>query len=917
MNPSSPFAVVVNDDSTQLKLLSGLLRKSGLEPLAFTRAEDALMALTSCADVPSLIVTDLYMPGIDGWQFCRLLRSPEYAAFNQVPILVVSATFSGDQSSRIAADLRAEAFLPSPVDGGRFCEQVRAILNGEQVRHPLRILIVDDSAEFCKMLMDAFENHGYHAAMALTAKEATEAFAKTAYDVAVLDYHLPDQLGDALLVEFRAMRPDCVCLMVTGDTEPALALDWMKKGAAAYLQKPFRPDYIIELCARARRERALLRVQDLLELRTRELRQSEEQFREVLENSQDASYKRNLQTNTYNYLSPVFARISGYTPDEIKSLSLEAILELIHPNDLAETKRLIAESISGAHGKAYRIEYRFKHKDGHYCWFEDLFSVMRNPKGQPLALIGSVSDITDRKQAEEALRDSRELFSLFIRHSPIYAYIKDVTSTESRVIQASDNFKQMIGVAGLDIQGKTMSELFPSEFAARMTADDWAVVEKGDLLKLDEDYDGRNYTTIKYPIVQRGKTLLAGYTIDITERKQLEAEQKKLEFQNRQLQKSESLGRMAGAIAHHFNNQLQAVMMNLQMALNDLPSDLGSVANLTEAMQSAHKAAELSSLMLTYLGQTAAKREPLDVAETCQSHLPMLRLVMPQSVVLETDLPSKGPVIFANANQIRQILTSLLTNAWEAMGQARGFIRLTVKTVHATDIPAVNRFPIDCKFQDSDHACIEVADGGCGIAEQDIEKIFDPFFSTKFIGRGLGLSVVLGIVRAHNGCVTVESQPGNGSVFRIFLPVSAEAIPQKPVPLAQAPQTAGSGTVLVVDDDPILRKAVMLALKRSGFTVFEAQDGIQALEVFKQHQYEIGCVLCDLTMPRMNGWATLTALRKLAPDIPVILASGYGEDQVMAGDHSELPQAFLSKPYELPILRDAIVRVIRNPKALA
>ena len=123
--------------------------------------------------------------------------------------------------------------------------------------------------------------------------------------------------------------------------------------------------------------------------------------------------------------------------------------------------------------------------------------------------------------------------------------------------------------------------------------------------------------------------------------------------------------------------------------------------------------------------------------------------------------------------------------------------------------------------------------------------------------------------------------------------------------------------MLVVDDEPPLRKAVLLALKRSGFTVFEAQDGVQALEVFKLRRHEIGCVLCDLSMPRMNGWATLTALRKLAPDIPVILASGYGEEQVMAGDHPELPQAFLSKPYELPILRDAIFRVIRNPKQLA
>jgi two-component system, cell cycle sensor histidine kinase and response regulator CckA len=520
------------------------------------------------------------------------------------------------------------------------------------------------------------------------------------------------------------------------------------------------------------------------------LRKSEEQFREVLENSLDASYKRNLQTDTYDYLSPVFARISGYAPEEMKSLSFEAVLNFIHPDDLSETKRVVAESMYGAPGKAYQIDYRFKHKEGQYRWFEDLFTVMRDAQGHPLARIGSVSDITERKRVE--------------------------------------------------------------------------------------------------------------------------AEKEKLELQNRQLQKAESLGRMAGAIAHHFNNQLQVVMMNLQMAMQTLPRNAEPVENLTEAMQSARKAAGVSTQMLTYLGQTAAKYEPLDLCEVCQHHLPMLRTVMPQGVTLKTELDSHGPVVNANANQIQQILTNLLTNAWEAMGETQGVIRLIVKTVQAADIPSVNRFPIDCQAQDQPYACLEVADAGCGIANKDIEKLFDPFFSTKFTGRGLGLSVILGIVRAHDGCVTVESQPGHGSVFGVFLPLTTKAIPQKPIQVAQGPKAAGCGTVLVVDDEPYLRKAVTLVLKRSGFTVYEAKDGVEAVEVFQQHRDEIGCVLCDLTMPRMDGWETLTALRKLAPDIPVILSSGYSEAQAMAGEHPELPQAFLSKPYEWTALKDVIVRVMGN-----
>ena len=401
---------------------------------------------------------------------------------------------------------------------------------------------------------------------------------------------------------------------------------------------------------------------------------------------------------------------------------------------------------------------------------------------------------------------------------------------------------------------------------------------------------------------------------DLTERKQAEEERKNFDAQNRQLQKSESLSRMAGAIAHHFNNQLQAVMMSLEMAMQNQSPNAAPVENLSEAMHSARKAAEVSSLMLTYLGKTAAKRQPLDLCEACRRQLPMLHASMPQSVALETDFLISGLAIHANESQVQQVLTNLVTNAWEASGEGQGTIRLTVKKVSATVIPVTHRFPIDGKLQAADYACLEVADTGCGIAPADMDKLFDPFFSNKFTGRGLGLAVVLGIVRAHGGAITVESQPDRGSIFRVFFPLTAEAVALKPVQAARPLQTAESVTVLVVEDEPSVRKMVALALKRSGFTVFTAEDGVQAVEMFQQHRDEIDCVLCDLTMPRMNGWETLAALRKLSPGIPVILASGYSKDQVMANDQPEQPQEFLGKPYELKTLNDAIARVMMNKR---
>ncbi len=263
--------------------------------------------------------------------------------------------------------------------------------------------------------------------------------------------------------------------------------------------------------------------------------------------------------------------------------------------------------------------------------------------------------------------------------------------------------------------------------------------------------------------------------LECAHRLRTEAEKTELEAQNRQLQKAESLGRMAGAIAHHFNNQLQAVTGNLEMALDELPRSDGLAELLNEAMAAARRAADVSGLMLTYLGQTAASRKLLDLSELCRRNLPMLRAALPADVILKAGPSAPGPAIFADETQIRQVLTNLISNAREAIAAGEKTIHLNVKRVCAADIPDSPRFPVGWLPKDGDYACLEVSDTGCGIPEPDIERIFDPFFTRKFTGRGLGLPVALGIVRTHGGVVTVESGPGRGSIFRVFLPLVTDA----------------------------------------------------------------------------------------------------------------------------------------------
>ena len=403
-----------------------------------------------------------------------------------------------------------------------------------------------------------------------------------------------------------------------------------------------------------------------------------------------------------------------------------------------------------------------------------------------------------------------------------------------------------------------------------------------------------------------------GHCLDITERKEAEKKNAKLEADNRQLQKAESLGRMAGAIAHHFNNKLGAVIGNLEMAIDDLAGDSETVKILTNAIQAAHMAAEVSGLMLTCLGQTVGTQTALDLAETCRQSLPLLQATSTHNLSIKVNLPGPGLMIQANVSQIQQVLTNLFTNAREATEQNQGDIELIVKAVSPTDIPGAWRYPIDWRPAATNYGCLEVRDTGCGIAEIDVDTLFDPFFSRKPNGRGLGLSVVLGIVKAHGGAVTVASEVGRGSTFRVFLPVSPGVVPGL-LDIATEPSAReNGGTVLLIDDEEMIREMAAAMLMRMGFKVLMAKDGIEALQIFKKNPHEVGIVLSDLGMPRMDGWETLLALRKIRPDIPVVLASGHDESKVLVGDHPELPQVFLHKPYKKAELRAALAKAMAS-----
>jgi CheY-like chemotaxis protein len=462
--------------------------------------------------------------------------------------------------------------------------------------------------------------------------------------------------------------------------------------------------------------------------------------------------------------------------------------------------------------------------------------------------------------------------------------------------------------AATDLPGRRLLSVAPHFLGTDLLAAWIAAIESGQPARMDD---------IPCPCVRPGcarrfdvRASRAGKALsvtwrDVTDRHQAAVEREARAARDLQVQKADGLNRMAGAIAHLYNNLLGALLSNLELLQEGLPEDIPARQELSAAMAAADRAAKLSATLLTYVGQTPGRMDPMDLSQACRMILPGIQARMPAAVRIDLELPEAGPQVRANTEQLEQAVTQLVTNAAEAVGDGGGTVRLRVAEC-GPEAAGPHRAPSVWQPEARRYACIEVADEGAGIAEADIEKVFDPFFTTKFTGRGLGLSTVAGIARGHGGGVTVESRPGHGSRFRLLLPLSEEAPPR---PAAQeAPAVEEGGVVLLVDDEPAFRISTRAVLRRLGYTVVEAGDGVEALEAYRAHPAGIRCLVSDVSMPRMDGWETLAEIRKLAPGLPAVLISGYDQAEVMSGEHAEWPDVYLAKPFRMAELRDALLR---------
>jgi len=526
-----------------------------------------------------------------------------------------------------------------------------------------------------------------------------------------------------------------------------------------------------------------------------------------------------------------------------------------------------------------------------------------------------------RKQTESIRSEGAQAASMVERYEQLFQYANDIVYTHNLEGKLTS-----LNKAGERITGYTQAEALSFDFGQMVVPEQQSFFHAWLKAALDGTSssihewdimakDGRR-VTLELDIRllhQNGRPVeFEGIARDVTERKRQEASRLAVERKLLDIQKMESLGLMAGGIAHDFNNLLTAIMGNNSLAAMEISEKSPARNYLNNIEKASMRAAELCKQMLAYSGRGRFQMRRIDLNGLLREMRNVLQLSINTKTVLELDLAENLPAVDADSAQMRQMVLNLVINASEAVGDRTGIIRIkTGETAVDKSIQSeTHLFP---ELRLGEYVFIEVADNGSGMSRETQTRIFDPFYSTKFTGRGLGLAAVLGIVRGHNGAVHVKSDPGNGSTFTILIPAltvpAQEVEEKKPVPA----EWMGKGTILVVDDEEVVSTVACRLLESYGFKIWRAADGIEGVDVFRAHAADIDAVLLDYIMPRMNGEEAFNEIKRMRKDVPVLLMSGYSEHDATERFADKGLAGFIQKPFKSEELREKMRNLFEPP----
>ncbi|MDX2494070.1 MAG: PAS domain S-box protein, partial [Desulfuromusa sp.] len=558
-------------------------------------------------------------------------------------------------------------------------------------------------------------------------------------------------------------------------------------------------------------------------------------------------------------------------------------------------------------GKTVKTERILNRKDGNPVPVEMHSRMM--PDGSYHSFM---SDISERKKADEALRISEEKFSQAFKLCPDAITLSHLV--DGTFLEVNQGFSNIVGwtqdeainrssrSGDLDIWDRDEDR---EQFVSTLR-------KHGEIKGIEVSFRHKNGQISDCLMSARiieinAEPYMLSIIHDISKRKKDHEKQKQLEEQLLRAQKLESLGVLAGGIAHDFNNILMAVIGHCELAQRRLTVESPAMENLRQIKLATSKATDLSNQMLAYSGKGKFVVEPLNLSLIVEEMAQMLAVSSSKKATLRYDLAPDLPSVEADATQLRQILVNLVINASDAIGENSGIIAISSGIIDC-DHTYLQKTWLNENLAEGRYIFIEVADTGCGMSPETLPRIFEPFFSTKFTGRGLGMAAVLGIVRGHAGAIKVDTEVGKGSTFKVLFPASTLLATRRDLEIEDMILQT-SGLVLLVDDEETVRDIGKEMLGEFGFETVTACDGKEALDIFKQQHNQISFVLMDLTMPRMNGEEAFREFRRIDPDVKVIICSGYNEQEVSQQFIGKGLSGFLKKPYQFSELQKAIQKL--------
>jgi|WetSurMetagenome_2_1015567.scaffolds.fasta_scaffold00155_18 two-component system, cell cycle sensor histidine kinase and response regulator CckA len=613
------------------------------------------------------------------------------------------------------------------------------------------------------------------------------------------------------------------------------------------------------------------------------LRESEARLNEAQRMAKIGSWERDPLTDRLIWSDEIF-RIFEIDPEHCDS-PLEAFWEAIHPEDRDAVNAAYTESISNR--IPYEITHRLLMPDGRMKYVTEQCKTLYSSEGKPIRSVGTVQDITEQKNADLALCEAENRYHLLFDQSPDGILIIDPET--GRFLDFNEAACKIVGYSRDEFAQLTLADFLlnekPEEIKER---------QKKIMIEGRDDFEDRCrtrqggirniYVTVQATEIS-GRPVLHSVARDITE-------SRRLQDQLRQAQKIEGLGQMAGGIAHDFNNVLSAIMGLTEMCIMDMAEDDPARHHAEEALKAVMRGTELTRQILAFSRQQALEMRPVNINSAVRDLQKMLRRLVREDITINLKLSDKELIVMADKAQIDQLFINLSANAGDAM-HGGGNIDISTDTFFMDE-----RFVATHGYgSPGNYAHITFSDTGCGMDAEIMANMFDPFFTTKEKGKGtgLGLAVVHGILKQHNGHIHVCSEPGKGASFNMYLPLTVAAVEKAESSQAERPR-GGTETILIAEDDDLVRDITASVLTRFGYKVIEAVDGDDAIHKFSENSGVVDLVILDGIMPKKNGREAFEAISSLRPEIKAIFMSGYTDGSFDFKKLSGMGTIFMQKP---------------------